>query len=185
MKKVVFFLVVLLFTVGNINAQQGKMHLGAGLELGLPIGDWSDAAGTGIGGTARFEYAFTPKIVGMFTAGYISFGGDEVSGVDFSYSAIPFLPGVKYFFQKGLYGMAELGLHFFSVDIDYPQLSGFGGFFSPQSGSSSSTEFTFSFGGGYETKVGDNIYLDANVKFAIVSDANYIGFRVGGKMPIN
>ena len=184
MKKAIFFLVVLLFTVGHINAQQGKMHLGAGLELGLPIGDWSDAAGTGIGGTARFEYAFTEKVVGTFTTGYISFGGDDVGQLSYSYSAIPFLPGVKYHIQSGLYGMAELGLHFFSVDVEAPSFS-FGGFTTGGSTSATETEFSLTLGGGYETKVSDNIYLDANVKIAIVSDANYIGARVGAKMPIN
>ncbi|MCB0730200.1 MAG: outer membrane beta-barrel protein [Ignavibacteriae bacterium] len=181
MKKVVAILAVLFLFMGTVNAQQGQMHLGAGLELGLPIGDWSDAAGTGIGGTARFEYAFNSQIVGMLTAGYISFGGDEVGGFSYSYSAIPFLPGVKYYFQPGLYGMAELGLHFFSVDIEYPE--GFGSFFAVD-GSSSSSEFSLCLGAGYETKVGDNLILDANVKFAVVSNANYLGARVGVKMPI-
>ncbi len=181
MKKVIFVLVVLSFFALNLNAQQGKMYVGGGLELGLPVGDWSDAAGTGIGGTARFEYTITSKIVAMVTAGYISFGGQEDEGFSYSYSAVPFLPGVKYYLQNGLYGMAELGLHFFTFDVDYPEEYGsfFGGDFS-----SSSSEFTLSVGGGYETKVGDNLYLDANVKFAIISDASYLGARVGVKMPL-
>lgn len=181
MKKVILVLIVAFFFIGNVNAQQGKMNIGVGLELGLPIGDWSDAAGTGIGGTARFEYKFTEKIVGMVTAGYISFGGEDFAdGFGYSYSAVPFLPGVKYYLQDGLYGMAELGLHFFSVDIDYP--SEYGSFFSDLS--TTSTDFTFSLGAGYETKVSDNLYLDANVKFSVISDANYLGARVGVKMPI-
>ena len=183
MKKAVFVLIVLFLFIGNINAQEGKMHVGAGLELALPIGDWSDAAGTGIGGTARFEYAFTKQIVGMVTAGYISFGGKDIGDFSYSYSAVPFLPGVKYYFQNGIYGMAELGLHFFSFEFDAPSFN-FGGFSSGGSTSSSSSEFTLSLGAGYETKVSDNLYLDANVKFAIVSDANYLGARVGVKMPL-
>ncbi len=91
MKKILLVLLVLFFFMGNVNAQEGKMHIGAGVELGLPIGDWSDFAGTGIGGTARFEYAITKKIVAMLTAGYIAFGGKETDGFSFSYSAIPFL----------------------------------------------------------------------------------------------
>lgn len=183
MKKVIFVLLVVFFFVGNVNAQEGKMNIGVGLELGLPVGDWGDAAGTGIGGTARFEYVFTEKIVGMVTAGYISFGGEDLAdGFGYSYSAVPFLPGVKYYFQNGLYGMAELGLHFFSIDIEYPDE--FGAFFGGGSTSASETEFTLSLGAGYETKVSDNLYLDANVKFAIISDANYLGARVGVKMPL-
>jgi opacity protein-like surface antigen len=183
MKKTIFLLMVLSLFAININAQEGKMHVGAGLELALPIGDWSDAAGTGIGGTARFEYAFTEKIVGMVTAGYISFGGKDVGSFSYSYSAVPFLPGVKYYFQNGLYGMAELGLHFFSFEFESPAFN-FGGFSSGGTTSTSESEFTLSLGAGYETKVSDNLYLDANVKFAIVSNANYLGARVGVKMPL-
>lgn len=184
MKKVILVLIVAFFFIGNVNAQQGKMHVGAGLELALPIGDWSDAAGTGIGGTARFEYAFTEKIVGMVTTGYIAFGGKDIGDFSYSYSAVPFLPGVKYYFQDGLYGMAELGLHFFSFEFDLPSYD-FGGFSTGGGTSSSSnSEFSLSLGAGYETKISDNLYLDANVKFAIVSNANYLGARVGVKMPI-
>jgi opacity protein-like surface antigen len=184
MKKVLFVLILSFFFISSINAQQGKMHIGAGLELALPIGDWSDAASTGIGGTARFEYQFAPKIVGMLTAGYISFGGQEFGGIDWSYSAIPFLPGVKYFFQPGLYGMAELGLHFFSVEFDSPTFNIGGVSYGGGSTSDTQTEFTLALGAGYETQISDNLYLDANVKFAIVSDANYLGARVGVKMPL-
>lgn len=180
MKKVLFVLILSFFFISSVSAQQGKMHIGAGLELALPIGDWSDFASTGIGGTARFEYAFNKQIVGMVTAGYISFGGQSVGGFEYSYSAIPFLPGVKYYFQPGLYGMAELGLHFFSIDL--PTYS-FGGF-TTGGGSATNSEFSLALGAGYETKVSDNLYLDANVKFAIVSDANYLGARVGVKMPL-
>jgi len=86
MKKVILLLIVAFFFIGNVNAQQGKMHVGAGLELALPIGDWSDFASTGIGGTARFEYAFSKQIVGMLTAGYISFGGQTVGSFEYGYS---------------------------------------------------------------------------------------------------
>ena len=184
MKKVLFVLILSFFFISSVNAQQGKMHIGAGLELALPIGDWSDFASTGIGGTARFEYQFAPKIVGMLTAGYISFGGEKVGDSEWSYSAIPFLPGVKYFFQPGLYGMAELGLHFFSVEYDAPGVSFGGVTYGGGSYSDTQSEFTLSLGAGYETQISDNLYLDANVKFAIVSDANYLGARVGVKMPL-
>jgi opacity protein-like surface antigen len=184
MKKVGLVLIVLLFLGFNLQAQ-GQMNVGLGLELGLPIGDWSDAAGTGIGGTARFEYAFTKQIVGMITAGYLSFGGDEVGEIEWSYSAIPFLPGVKYYFQPGLYGMAELGFHFFSVDVESPSVSFGGVSYGGGSYSESSTEISLSLGAGYETKIGDNLILDLNAKLAIVSDANYLGVRAGVKMPLD
>ncbi len=150
------------------------------MKIAQPIGDWSDGANTGIGGTARFEYAFSDKLVGMLTAGYISFGGEESEGFGFTYTAIPILPGVKYYFQNGLYGMAELGFHIFSVDFTYPD--GYDEYFSDFS--TSESEFTLSLGAGYEAKISDNLYLDANVKIAIISDANYFGGRVGVKFPL-
>jgi len=76
--------------------------------------------------------------------------------------------------------MAELGLHFFSVDII---TFSFGGF-STGGVSATNTEFSLALGAGFETPISDKLILDANVKFAIVSNSNYLGARVGVKMPL-
>ena len=179
MKKFSILFIVLLFAASLINAQ-GKFSIGGGLELALPQGDWSDAAGTGIGFTARGEYPFTKNITGIATVGYISFGGDEIGGTEWSYSAIPILAGAKYYFKKsgeGFYAQGELGFHMMSIEVDYPSNSFFGG----GSSSTSETEFSLGIGAGYEYPISPKMNLDGTVKYMLVSDANYLGVRAGVK----
>jgi opacity protein-like surface antigen len=183
MKKLfsVFVLFFLSFTLLNA---QGKLAVGGGLELGLPQGDWSDFAGTGIGFTARGEYTINENLTGIATVGYINFGGDENQFVEISYSAIPILGGVKYYFQgAGFYAQGELGFHLLSVDSELKNTGGFS--FSGTSSSATETEFSLGLGGGYEYPLTPKIDLDATAKYMIVSDANYINIRVGAKFNLN
>jgi hypothetical protein len=75
-------------------------HFGAGLSLGLPIGDWSDFWSFGIGVEAQGEYMFSEKFSGVFNSGYTSFLGKDVDlgfgsqKVD-AVGLIPILAGVR------------------------------------------------------------------------------------------
>jgi len=168
-------LLAVLFT-GFINAQQQGVSIGG--NLALPIGDWSDFANIGFGGTATYERSFAPNIVGQVYAGYLTYGGkdSDVQGFSYSYSMIPIMAGAKYFFQpgKGLYANALLGVTIVSADVDVPAAyQGFG-----FDASTSSTEFSFGVGAGYEVPVGGKNAVDIGAHFMLVSDANYIGARV-------
>jgi opacity protein-like surface antigen len=140
------------------------------------MGDWSDGANTGFGGTATYERSFSPNIMGQVYAGYITFGGDEADGFSYSYSMIPIMAGVKYFFQpgKGFYANALLGVHLFTADIDYPEE--YEEFFTVDS--ETSTEFAFGVGAGYEIPVGGKNAVDISAHYMLISDANYIGARI-------
>ncbi len=172
---------VIVFTVlfaGFINAQSQWISIGG--NLALPIGDWSESANLGFGGTAAYERSFAPNIVGQVYAGYLTFSGED-SGVDdfgYSYSMIPIMVGAKYYFQpgKGLYANAQLGVHLLSVDVDVPEQ--YEGFF--ESSSDTETEFGIGIGVGYELPMGKNA-LDISALFNLVNDANYIGARVAYK----
>lgn len=181
MKKIVLTILLLFGFVLSTNAQTKDMSLGAGLVISLPIGDFSDGANLGFGGTAVFEKAFMPQLIGTGTIGYITWGTDADN---VSFSAVPVLVGVKYFFTPGVgfYGLSQLGLTFLSVD--YPTITGpfgivYGG------GGGSSTEFTFSIGGGYEVPVSPDVVLDFSALFNLISDANNIQFRGGAKFALN
>lgn len=171
---------VLLFAVlftGFINAQSQGVSIGG--NLALPIGDWSDGANMGFGGTATYERSFAPNIVGQIYAGYLSFGGKDLglTGWSYKYSMIPIMAGVKYFFQpgKGFYANALLGVHILSVDITVPAAyQTYGNF----GGSSSDTKFGLGVGAGYEIPVGGKNAVDVSANFMLVGDANYIGARV-------
>ncbi|WKZ69301.1 MAG: outer membrane beta-barrel protein [Melioribacteraceae bacterium] len=191
MKKVLFTVLVLLLSASFIYGQteKGKIAIGIGGEVALPSGDAADASeiGTGFGGTARFEYGFSNNLVGFVDAGYLMWPGDEVTysffgsttTMKWDWSAIVVMGGVKYFFAKGLYGMAQAGIHAFTFDVETTGAgAGFG------DASSSESKFGFAFGAGYELPLG-SMALDLSAKYTFAaSDFNYIGIRAGLKFPL-
>jgi hypothetical protein len=176
MKQLLSVIVLTVLFAGFINAQSQWISIGGNVVL--PIGDWSDIAKLGFGGTATYEKSFAPNIVGEAYAGYIMFGGEDVGDWSYSHSMIPIMAGAKYYFQpgKGLYANALVGVHIYSLDIDYPAGYEEFGF----DGSNSSTEFSLTVGAGYELPMGKNA-LDLSAAFNLVSDANFIGARVAYK----
>lgn len=189
MKKLLSIAVILVFAFTvNSTLAQGKNYLGIGANLALPMGDFSDFAGVGIGGTVSFEMEFTPNITGIASAGYIAFGGEDFSGPDYtssySYSDIPIMAGIKYYFTPGVpfYGIGQIGFQIF--DSNYEYNSTIPGYVYDYSGSGSSTEFAFSIGAGYEVPIGKNAALDLTGTFNLISDLNYIGARVAYRFGI-
>lgn len=175
MKTILSVLFIVLFSFTSLNAED-NMSLGAGLVVSFPMGDFGDAANTGFGGTAIFELGFMPQLVGVANIGYISYGtdADEVT-----FSSVPLLFGVKYYFVKnvGFYGISQIGFNFFSTSVDVPSVPGYSG----GSASATSTEFTFIIGAGYQLPVGSNVYLDFNGTFNLISDFNNFQFWAGAK----
>ncbi len=182
MKTFISILIVILFSFGSLNAQS-KMALGAGLVVSLPMGSFGDAANLGIGGTAAFELELMPQLTGVGQIGYISYGtkSDYVS-----FSTVPVLLGVKYFFMPtgGFYGIGQLGLNFFSTSTETPSINVAGFSFGGGSYSASSSEFTFALGAGYELPVSPKFSLDFSGTFQLISNFTNIQFRAGGKMGI-
>jgi hypothetical protein len=166
MKKFVLFIALSFCVATTANAQ---MTIGPGLELAIPIGDWSGAANFGIGATGQFQYKLNDNMAVTGTTGYIHFLTED----GFSMGMIPLQGGFKYYFVENAYGMAQLGLHFTRVGFSY------GGF----SDSDTSTDFSFGIGGGYEVELG-NMMLDLAGRFQFVDDGNYLGIRAGLVFPI-
>jgi len=171
MKKLLLTLAVALCLVGTASAQQGAMAVGGGLNLGLPLGDFADGAGFGFGFKGRFQYGLTDQVALAASLGYISFA--EKNSV--SQSALPILVSGRFYFMPGggVYGQADLGLTSVSASVS---VFGF-------SVSSSTTNFSLGFGGGYETKIADRLYLDAGAGYNIVlasgGSISYINFKAG------
>lgn len=187
MKKILLAIVVVFLFVGFSQAQN-KMFLNIGGNLALPMGSFGDFAGTGFGGTAQFELGFMPQMLGTATVGYITWGGKDVTVLggkySYSYSAIPILVGAKYYFMPagGFYGHGQLGLYMFSAEVDMPAITVQGITVSAGgSSSTSSSEFTFSFGAGYELPLSPTMMLDLSGAYIVISDFGHIGARVGVK----
>ncbi|MEO0312062.1 MAG: hypothetical protein RIQ89_1719 [Bacteroidota bacterium] len=119
MKKIISILSLGFFALASLNVQAGDGKFSAGAEVALPMGDFGDAAGLGLGLSLRYELPVADKISVMATAGYVSFGKEtiEISGLaktEYSYSIIPVQLGAKYYFNEimnGFYGSGEIGVH--------------------------------------------------------------------------
>jgi hypothetical protein len=94
-------------------APSQQHHLAVAPQVVLPLGDWGDAAGLGLGLTLNYEYALNDQLGITGRVGYIHHLATESqfnSAVDINTTEIPVLAGVKYEFVPNIYGQAELGL---------------------------------------------------------------------------
>lgn len=185
MKKLLLAMVVVGFLIPQMALSQGPMRVGGQLNIVLPIGDWSDFAGTGFGATGLFIYPFNDVISFTGQAGYISFGGQTVEGLsgssaEWSYSVIPLMGGARYYLgstddgPKFFVG-GDAGLQFFNFESTSTISGPFGGTFT---NSASSTEFSFGPSGGVEIN-----NFDISAVF-VITDGNYFGIRAGYTVPI-
>ena len=148
-----------------------------GAEVGLPMGNFSDIAKAGFGGSVRYEATINDKLNWSASAGYLSFTGKDFTVLNVTIpfgnsSIIPLVGGIKYYFSEasnGFYGAADLGLNFISY-YTYSYNSGNGGGYN--SSSASETRFGFAPGIGY--RMGN---WDFTAKYNLISDANYLGLR--------
>jgi hypothetical protein len=185
MKKTLIVLFALFIAVSVTNAQ--KINLSVGGELAMPMGTFGDAAGIGFGGTVRGEYPINDQIVGIADVGYLMWGGETIDlgglgEITTDYSAIPIQVGAKYYFDKGFYGLAQVGLHMFTFDATSKIT--FLGTPTESSSSVSESKFGVGVGAGYELPLGGGA-LDINVKYQLVSDElSYLGARVAYKFSL-
>ncbi len=162
----------ILCAVLTANAQNKGFHtVNAGVELGMPIGDFGNAYGIGFGATGKALYGITEKGDITGTLGYIHFGlKNESESVSGSMGMIPIMFGYRHDFG-GLYGEPQLGLMVVKSKIDFDGagsgLTGFGG-------STSTSKISLGLGGGY--MFGD---WDLGARFQIIDNLNFLGVRVG------
>jgi hypothetical protein len=150
-------------------SQSGKFS--GGVELSLPTGIASEVIGLGLGLSGRYEAAIQDKLNWFATAGFVTYGGKDLQGLQFnpvtqqletvtisgsSSTLIALQGGAKYYFQEsdnGFYGSGELGLFI-------------------GTGSGSSSKFGFSPGIGYRLEK-----FDLSFRYNLVSDFNNLGVR--------
>ena len=180
MKKIFVTVLLVAGIAFTSNAQTKKMAVGADFVVSIPIGGLSDGANVGFGGLGSFEYALMPQLVGIGQVGYISYG---TKSANLSFHTIPIVVGAKYFFTPGVgfYGISQLGIAIFSSSVEIP-ISYFGYTVGGGSASSSSAEFSFAVGAGYEMPVSPQVDLDFSALFNLITgDANNIQIRAGAK----
>jgi len=181
-KNTIFFVVGIaaLFISFNSFAQ-----FSAGLDLGLPVGNFSNIASTGFGLSARYEAPITGQLNWTASAGFLSFSGKTYNIVNVSIpfgntTTIPLTGGVKYYFMeanKGFYGAADVTVNFISTYV-YTYNSGNGGGYNTSS--DSKTVIGISPGVGYRLP-----NFDFSFRYNSAGDYSYLGIRAayvfGGK----
>lgn len=180
MKKLTLGLAAFAFA-GGLFAQNNQISLG--VDFALPMGDFGDAFGLGVGPTAGFELPVSDNLSATVQVAYdILMPKSDFKDVIKSASMLPAQVGLKYYFQgdqAGFYGHAQLGIHSVSVkseDIDLGPLGTIEGT------SDSNTNFSWAIGVGYQLEKFDlglrynSISPDSDVDGAKAS--SYIGLRV-------
>jgi len=96
-----------------------KSSLGATFEVSIPVGNFSNVAGTGYGGNLRYQWGANPRTVFTATAGYLVWGTKDL-GLNTSVQPKAFnvFIGGKYYFTNGFYGTLEGGGYFLSYTYD-------------------------------------------------------------------
>ncbi len=122
MKKVFLAFAIAVISLGSASAQEtsGGFHFGGGLRLGLPMGDFKEFQGIGIGLELQGEYLFSPMISGTITTGYTSFMGKDVDlggGTSIktkSMGYIPILAGLRVYPSPNFFIGAKAGYGMFT-----------------------------------------------------------------------
>lgn len=176
MRKLMILVLVSCSTVFCAKAQKGEMQLGAGVDVGLPLGNFGEGYGVGIGASAKGLYGVSDAGQVTLTLGFMRFGmkdGNEfVSG---SVGLIPLLAGYRHTFGN-LYAEGQVGLTVVRTSVKFKGSSdtaGLGGL----GGSASDTNLGYGIGGGY---VFDN--WDLGLRFQGVSgdggSLDFVALRV-------
>lgn len=97
--------------------EQSKHSLGANAELSIPVGDFSEIAGTGYGGNVKYQYRAMPEGAFTLTAGYLIWSEKDISDiVTVQPKAFTLMAGGKFTISNGFYGSVEGGLYFLEYE---------------------------------------------------------------------
>lgn len=93
--------------------KEHSIRLGVDTEVGVPLGNYSDANSVGGGALLNGELALLEQLSGTVRIGFQAHMNRTVAGVDSHVNAIPMLLGAKYFVgldRQGMFGSFELGM---------------------------------------------------------------------------
>ena len=155
-----FFIVAICFSTSLFSQQQG---ISIGGNIYFPVGEWSDYADLGFGGSATYEHPIGRNLLGILYTGYTNFNG-VAEGV--TWTMVPLVAGVKAYInnKQDWYFAGLMGVNFITAKTNF--------------GDASSTEFAANGNFGYELRTSEKSALDISVGFVFISQQSFIGARV-------
>lgn len=188
MKKIIKLLAVAI--VATVFTTNANAQFSAGIDVALPLGDFSDASSFGFGASVAYDFPLSDQMSVGGQAGYTMFPAKtpDAAPDDYSasYAAIPILGNFKYFFAdntNGFYAMASAGFSIFrySQEFTYETFEVVNGSFvtveKTEKNSGSETELTFAPGVGMIL----NEKIDLNARYMIImtdgSSTTYLNIR--------
>lgn len=161
MKKV--FLVAAFTVAGfvGLNAQK-SFQFGAGVNVGLPVGDASNLANFVAGVELQGELGLTEKVKGVATTGYNHFFGKDLGLLGkFNFGSVPILVGARGYLSENFFLTGQIGYTFFTGDA-----SGGGFAYKPQVGyDAGKFQLAFSYNGVSDNGTISHLALSGIVKF--------------------
>lgn len=118
MKKV--FLAVAFTVAGfiGLNAQK-DFQLGAGVNIGLPVGNAGDVSNFAFGVELQGELGLAEKVKGLGTIGYTHFIGKDLGmGVKPKFGVIPILVGARFYPSSQFFLSGQIGYGVGTGDLD-------------------------------------------------------------------
>jgi hypothetical protein len=161
----------------------GISDVGLGLDLGVPFGDFGDAAGIGFGGTFSALYDLTGNLALTGRTGYIAFSGDNAEAfgtkITSDFNLIPIRAGGRFWItpadQEGarFFAGVEFGLDIFHESQKIQEAGQL-----DRSSKDTSSDFSMSPLGGARF---DNFEVMGQLNFA---DNDFLGIRVSYHIPV-
>jgi len=108
---VLFLVLAASFSDAQLLESPGALAVGPAFEISFPAKSLADKAGTGFGGSARFEYIAYKNIGIVATAGYVAWADEGVPNITSKAHAFEFLVGPKFGLGGGVFGGIELGIY--------------------------------------------------------------------------
>ncbi len=145
---------------------KAQTYVGIGIKAGIPIGDFAEYAGFGLGGGIALDHMAGENVSLGFSAGYIAFFDNEIApNVTGSSIVIPLLANVRYYFGDGSFTpLIGLGIGYTLVtQISNVELAG------------TTNEFTDDYNGfTINPHVGIRYAPNDKIALFITGDYNYI-----------
>ncbi len=117
MKKLILAVGVILLTVSSLKAQmklskENPLRYSIGGEASLPVGKFNQAGyNFGVGGSLQAEYKRFSEVGLLFNAGFLTYSQKSGNGGR-SFSIVPVIAGIKYYFVPGTYAQLAMGAAF-------------------------------------------------------------------------